>query len=217
MGKRTHLPKYNIGAHFLTAKTFKNTPYLGYPACARIFCEELEGARAKYGFHVLAFVVMPDHIHLLLWWDADTLPDLTISKIAWAVKGLSARRIVAHLRENNGVGEGVAVMGDGIAGVGDGIAVAHPPTPPLLEPIRESRDQPRYRNWRYKIWQQGAGYDFNVYTRKKLMEKVAYIHANPVRAGLVTDQADYPWSSAGVYAGRHAAHPVEITFHTEVL
>lgn len=25
----------------------------------------------KYSFHILAFVVMPDHIHPLLWWDAD--------------------------------------------------------------------------------------------------------------------------------------------------
>ncbi|MEO0249552.1 MAG: hypothetical protein ABIN58_08455, partial [candidate division WOR-3 bacterium] len=69
MKGRTHLPKYNIGAHFLTAKTFQNTPFFSDPVCALIFCEELEAARVGYGFHVLAFVVMPDHIHLLLWWD----------------------------------------------------------------------------------------------------------------------------------------------------
>ncbi|MGQ9560539.1 MAG: hypothetical protein ACUVTG_15475 [Candidatus Oleimicrobiaceae bacterium] len=69
-----HLPKYHFGAHFLTAKTYNNTPYFRVPACANLFCEELEAARMRYGFHILAFVVMPDHSHLLLWWDVDQLP-----------------------------------------------------------------------------------------------------------------------------------------------
>jgi len=205
---RTHLPKYNIGAHFLTAKTFQNTPFFGDPHCARIFCEELEAARQTYGFHVLAFVVMPEHIHLLLWWDTDELPDLTISKVAWAVKGRSARRMVAYLK-----------------GVGDGNAFAHPG---LLQPAREPLDRPHYRNWRYKIWQQGAGYDFNVYTPHKLKEKAAYIHANPVRAGLASHPKEYPWSSAADYARvaevvaegnafGYPTHPVQITPYVEVL
>jgi putative transposase len=205
MQLRTHLPKYNIGAHFLTAKTFQNIPFFREPVCARIFCEELEAARTAYGFHVLAFVVMPDHVHLLLWWDTDRLPDLTISKVAWAVKGRSARRMVVYLKR-----------------VGEGIAFTHPGT--LLQSVRKPADRPHHRNWRYKIWQQGAGYDFNVYAPHKLVEKVAYIHANPVRAGLAANPGDYPWSSAVNYAGvgegiafGHPGHPVQITLYSEVL
>ena len=203
--KHTHLPKYNTGAHFLTAKTFNNIPYLGNPACARIFCEELESARVRYGFDVIAFVVMPDHIHLLLWWDRESIPELTISKIAWAVKGKSARRIVEHLKR---VREGNAKE----VGVGEGIALAHP----MLQPVREPEDRPHHRKWRYRVWQPGAGYDFNIYTPHKLWQKLNYIHANPVRAGLVMDPIDYPWSSASAYTGLQAVHPVEITFHMEV-
>ncbi len=209
--KHKHLPKHEIGAHFLTAKTFQNVPFFNDPACARIFCEELEAARAGYGFHVLAFVVMPDHIHLLLWWDTDALPDLTISKVAWAAKGRSARRIVRYLQDIEG------------QGAGDGNAVAYP----QLQPVREPRDQPHYRNWRHKIWQQSAGHDFNVYTPHKLVEKVAYIHANPVRARLASRPEEYPWSSAVNYGvaevaegnafGYPIAHPVQITLYTEVL
>ncbi len=98
------------GAFFLTAVTFRRTPFFGVPACASLFCEELEAARVNMGFHGIAFVVMPNHVHLLLWWDADALPHLTISRIAWAVKGKSARRIVDYLKA--GVG--------GVDGVGDG-------------------------------------------------------------------------------------------------
>ncbi len=64
--RHIHLPKYNLGVHFQTAKTYRNTPYFADAECARIFCEELETVRQKYGFHVLAFVVMPDHVYLLL-------------------------------------------------------------------------------------------------------------------------------------------------------
>ncbi len=217
MKSKTHLPKYEIGAHFLTAKAFRNTPFFSDPTCALIFCEELESARTHYGFHVLAFVVMPDHIHLLLWWDSDALPDLTISRVAWAVKGRSARRIVQYLQDNR--------VGDGIAVAHPGNAVAHP-SHCLLQPAREPGDRPHYRNWRYRIWQQGAGYDFNVYTPQKLYEKVAYIHANPVRAGLTSQPEEYPWSSAANYAHAGVAegtafgypiHPVQITFYTEII
>jgi len=203
--EHTYLPKYNIGVHFLTAKTFRNTPYFGDARCALVFCEELEAARQRYGFHVLAFVVMPDHVHLLLWWNAEAQPDLTIPKIAWAVKGLSARQIVDYLKSRVGVG----------TGVGDGNAVAYPGV--LLRPVWQPADKPHYRNWRYKVWQPGAGYDFNIYTEKKLREKLGYIHANPVRAGLSAAPEEYPWSSAGFYAGLTAKHPVTITHMTEVL
>ncbi|BCX02774.1 MAG: hypothetical protein KatS3mg053_0712 [Candidatus Roseilinea sp.] len=202
---RTHLPKYEIGAHFLTARTFDRAPFFGDPACARIFCEELEVSRQKYHFCVFAFVVMPDHIHLLLWWDRDQHPDLTISKVAWAVKGLTAKRVVKYLQDR----------------VDEGTAFVYPELRQVIEP----QDLPHRRNWRYKVWQQGAGYDFNAYTPAKLSQKVAYIHANPVRAGLASTPQAYPWSSAANYAaggvGESIAfahpHPVQITPYTEML
>ncbi len=230
-----HLPKYNIGVHFLTANTFGRKPYFHDPACALIFCEELEAARQKYGFHVLAFVVMPDHVHLLLWWNAETEPGLTISKIAWAVKGLSARRIVDYLKSRM-VGEEVKESqvdkGGGVGQgdwVGKGIALAYPESYPgvaysthtssdsLPRPARYPEDKPHRRNWRYQIWQPGAGYDFNVYTEQKLLEKANYIHANPVRAGLSAAPEEYRWSSVSYYAGLTAKHPVTVTHIAEVL
>ena len=42
-------------------------------------------------------------------------------------------------------------------------------------------------------------YDFNLYSQKKTEEKLAYMHANPVRAGLVGHPCDWPWSSARYY------------------
>lgn len=44
------------------------------------------------------------------------------------------------------------------------------------------------------FWQPRS-YDFNVRTEKKYVEKLNYIHANPVRRGLVESPELWPWSS----------------------
>ena len=42
--------------------------------------------------------------------------------------------------------------------------------------------------------------DFNVWSHKKKMEKLGYMHMNPVKRGLVTHPRDWPWSSYSFYA-----------------
>jgi len=49
------------------------------------------------------------------------------------------------------------------------------------------------------LWQTRY-YDFNVRTEKKRVEKLRYIHRNPVRRGLVEKPEDWPWSSFRHYA-----------------
>jgi putative transposase len=43
------------------------------------------------------------------------------------------------------------------------------------------------------FWQ-ARYYDFNVYTEKKRIEKLRYMHCNPVKRGLVSKPWDWPWS-----------------------
>jgi putative transposase len=38
-------------------------------------------------------------------------------------------------------------------------------------------------------------YDFNVFTQPKFVEKLQYMHRNPVARGLVEKPEDWPWSS----------------------
>ena len=42
-------------------------------------------------------------------------------------------------------------------------------------------------------------YPFNLYTEKKALEKLDYMHLNPVAAGLVQQACDRRWSSARYY------------------
>ena len=49
------------------------------------------------------------------------------------------------------------------------------------------------------FWQRRF-YDFNVWSEKKLKEKLEYMHANPVMRKLVVHPKDWPWSSFSFYA-----------------
>jgi putative transposase len=42
-------------------------------------------------------------------------------------------------------------------------------------------------------------YDFNVYTERKRVEKLRYIHRNPVERGLVAEPGQWQWSSFRAY------------------
>ncbi len=49
-----------------------------------------------------------------------------------------------------------------------------------------------------RFWQPRF-YDFNVWSEKKMREKLDYMHANPVTRKLVEHPKDWPWSSWSFY------------------
>ncbi len=53
------------------------------------------------------------------------------------------------------------------------------------------------------MWQ-AKYYVFNVFTEIKIREKLDYMHNNPVKAGLVENSVDWPYSSARWYFLRKA-------------
>ena len=58
-------------------------------------------------------------------------------------------------------------------------------------------------------------YDFNVYSDRKIKEKLDYMHDNPIRAGLVVTPSEWPWSSYNAYAGLDPG-PVKVTVLTSL-
>ena len=48
------------------------------------------------------------------------------------------------------------------------------------------------------VWQRRF-YDFNVWSERKPIEKLRYIHRNPVKRGLVMEPEQWPWSSFRSY------------------
>ena len=47
----------------------------------------------------------------------------------------------------------------------------------------------------HRFWQRGGGHDRNIYGPREIRQKISYIHANPVRSGLVDHPAKWFWSS----------------------
>jgi REP element-mobilizing transposase RayT len=61
--------------------------------------------------------------------------------------------------------------------------------------LAKLRHQEWKRNHDYSLWQQEKNV-FSIFSEAVFMQKVNYIHVNPVRAGLVGRAVDYRWSSA---------------------
>ena len=55
---------------------------------------------------------------------------------------------------------------------------------------------------RCRFWQDGGGYDRNIVSPKALWSTIQYIHANPVRRGLVRHPSEWEWSSARWWDGQ---------------
>jgi hypothetical protein len=68
--------------------------------------------------------------------------------------------------------------------------------------------QPVVRKGHAHVWQRRF-YDFNVRTERKRIEKLRYIHRNPVTRDLVKEPGQWPWSSFRSYTS-HEARPVKI-------
>jgi putative transposase len=64
----TNLHRY-YGAghlHFITTSCYQRRALLGTPQNRDLFLEVLERVRRRHGFVVVGYVVMPEHVHLLI-------------------------------------------------------------------------------------------------------------------------------------------------------
>ena len=146
--------------HFITCSCYRRLPFLKTAAARDRFLSVFEQTRQRYRFVVVGYVVMPEHIHLLL-----TEPE---------------------------VGDPSTVM-----------QVLKQRTARALLPTNKRKD-PRQRNLfgeelRRRAFWQARFYDFNVWTTKKRVEKLRYMHRNPVKRGLVESPEQWRWSSYRFY------------------
>ncbi len=145
--------------HFITFSCYRRQARLRDPARCHLFLEKLEQTRLRFALRVYGYVVMPEHIHLLVSEPARGLLSTAIQSLKLAV----AKRVRALGR------------------------APHEPA---------------------QFWQKRY-YDRNLRDYEEFMEKLRYIHRNPVKRGLVPRPEDWPWSSFRHYA-EGAAGVIEI-------
>jgi putative transposase len=141
--------------HFLTFSCFHRRPNFASPSSQTTFESSLERVRQRYGLLVYGYVVMPEHVHLLV---SEPERD-TLARAMQSLKQSVARRLALR----------------------------------AVDPFWQARS-----------------YDFNVWSEMKFVEKLRYIHRNPVQRGLVARPGDWVWSSFRHYAmGETSAVEIE--------
>ena len=126
--------------HFLTFSCYRRRPNFGTPHSRGCFESSLERVRQSYGLCVFGYVVMPEHVHLLV-----NEPERgCLSQMLQSLKQSVARTLALRAKDS--------------------------------------------------FWQ-ARYYDFNVWSESKFVEKLRYIHRNPVVRGLVERPEDWHWSS----------------------
>jgi hypothetical protein len=66
--------------------------------------------------------------------------------------------------------------------------------------LAKLRHEVRNRNHRYSLWQKEENV-LPIFSEGMFMQKVNYIHNNPVNEGFVERAIDYRWSSARIWRG----------------
>jgi putative transposase len=130
--------------HFITVSCYHRQPYFNTPQARKIALTSLEATRQRYEFEVLGYVVMPEHVHLLL----SEPPDHEKHSLA---KAMQAWKISVS---------------------------------------RRMTQRP--------FWQRRY-YDFNVFAHDKVVEKLRYMHRNPVTRGSVERPEEWLCSSFRYY------------------
>ena len=85
-------------SHELTFSCYRRRAFLAKDRTRQILADAVNRARTKMGFHVWAYVMMPEHVHLLIWPAKEVY---SISSILQAIKQSVSRRAVGWLRANN--------------------------------------------------------------------------------------------------------------------
>jgi putative transposase len=142
-----------------------------------LLLDVLKRVRRRYRLVILGYVVMPEHVHLLV----SEPQRSTLSTAMQALKLGFVRGL-----------EGTRIAGSRNIGETQGTPVS------FSTPIKAA----------HRFWQ-NRFYDFNVWTEKKRIEKLRYIHRNPVVRGLVDSPERWAWSSFRWYLTREQG-PVRI-------
>ena len=91
---------FNIAshAHMLTFSCYKNRSFLTHDLPLQFLSESLQQAREKHRFDLWAYILMPTHVHVLIWPGEG---EYSIGIILQSIKQPVAQRAILHLKRNN--------------------------------------------------------------------------------------------------------------------
>jgi putative transposase len=160
-----HVISRDSPCYFLTSVAKDRLLVFRTDAIKDIACKALDEARKSGQFALYAYVIMPDHLHLIT--DSARSSEDTLRFI----NGIMSHRVIGHLKEK---GHEVSLL--------------------------KLRQETKRRNYCHSLWDHHPNVRV-LLTEGMLMERVHYLHQNPVRAGLVKRAEDYRYSSVRCWNG----------------
>ncbi len=154
--------------HFITFTCHRRLPLLRSIRARNAFVQILGETRDHYGFSLVGYVVMPEHIHLLIAEAAKGTPSTVIQVLKHRV----SHRL--RLKKRNAAGRFCLAFAGGD------------------EALRRFW-QRRFYDFRVRALLGARRND--VWSLKKKAEKLHYIHTNPLKRKLVDHPRNWPWSS----------------------
>lgn len=156
---------------YITGNVYNRLCIFKRPSFIIPIIDSLNYYRYQYACKLIGYVIMPDHIHLLIWpQDAKIVTDFMRD-----FKRFTSGRITRQAK---------------VQGKKEWIE--------CFEQAGSKTERAEYKVWQDSFWEQ------NIYTEDFLKQKLNYIHLNPIRAGIVKDVGDYPYSSyRNYYADDH--------------
>jgi putative transposase len=172
MTSERHHNIYEDGAVcFWTSSVVQFVPLFRSKTAANCLIRIWDRYRKQYGVRIIAYVVMPNHIHIALWAEKSDPVKRFLSQML--------RRSGAELYEMT---REAALRGNDLA----------------ASWMKAFQSHAGSGN-RVAIWQE-RGRAFPVSEAATLAQKLRYIHENPIRQGLVERAEDWEFSSASWFA-----------------
>jgi putative transposase len=152
--------------HEFTFSCYGRRPLLTNDDWREKLARSLDEAGEAEGMQLVAFVFMPEHVHLLVY---PTRAQPNFGRYLALIKQPFSKQVKAVLEARGSR---------------------------LLQQLTV---QERPGKFCFRFWQEGPGYDRNLFTPEAIAGFIDYVHQNPVKRGLCLKAIDWKWSSARYY------------------
>ena len=166
--------------HFVTLQVVEWVDIFTRQTYRDIIIENLGYCQINKGLEIYAWVIMSNHIHLLVKSEKEEL-----SNILRDFKSYTSKKILEEIDTCN---ESRKEW--------------------MLKIFRDAAFKHK-RNSEYQFWTHENHAEY-IFSNKFIEQKLDYIHDNPVKAGIVEKPEEYRYSSAKDYAGEKGLLEIEI-------
>jgi len=171
------------GLNFLTMTVVDWLDVFTRKRYKNIIIESLKYCQREKGLVIYAYVIMTNHIHLVV----QTKEGFKLSDTVRDFKSYTGNELIKTIGSNKKESRREWMM----------------------HRFEWNGKQNKAANRKHQFWQSG-NHPTALFTPKVIWKKINYIHLNPLVAGIVSKREDYCFSSASNYAGEEGMLEVEL-------